>query len=149
MKPLAVRRTDPPTGRAAPLGRDRVRVRSLDLAVGGVECGPASQALGGHDAKDVKGGPNHSRPTNLKPNIYYEAQEFTLGVHRIPGCRGASRADLHLTGTAGQETESFGPGFNARRGPTETSSAPDSAVRAGFSLEEPARGMAEDAACDC
>jgi D-alanine-D-alanine ligase-like ATP-grasp enzyme len=149
MKPLAVLRTDLPAGRAWALGLNYGRIRSRERPLGGGECGPTSQAFRGHDAKDVEGGPNHRRPTNLKPNIYYEAQHLTLGVNRIPGCRGASRADLHPSGTAGEESESFGPGVNARRGPTETSSAPDSAVRAGFSFDEPARGMAEDAACDC
>src|SRR5271163_2906656 len=149
MKPLAVLSRDRPTGPAAPLGRDRVGARSLDRTAGGGECGPASQAFGEYDAKDVNCGPHHNRPANLKPNIYYKAQDFALGAHRVPGCRGASRADRHLSGTAGEESELAGSGVNARPGPTETSSAPDSAARAGFSFDEPAAGMVEDAACDC
>ena len=149
MKPLAVLGTDRPTGRAGALGRDRGPVHSHDRPPGGGECGPASQAFAEYDAKDAKGGQDHNRRGNLKPNIYYKAQDFTLGAHRVPGCRGASRADRHLSGTAGEESELVGSGVNARPGPTEMSSAPDSAARAGFSFDQPVAGMVEDAACDC
>jgi len=149
MKPLAVLRTGQPIGRAAPLRRDPVGSRSHARASGGGECGPASQAFGEYDAKDVNCGPHHNRPANLKPNIYYKAQDFTLGAHRVPGCRGASRADRHLTGTAGEESEPVGPGVEARLGRTETSCAPDWTAHAGFSFVEPGAWMVEDAACDC
>ena len=149
MKPLAVLGTDRPTGRAAPLGRDRGRVNSLGRPPGGGERDHASQAFGEHDAKDAKGGPDHNRPANLKPNIYYKAQDFTRGAYRVPGCRGASRADRHLIGTAGEESEPVASGFNARPGPTETSSAPDRTAHAGSSFDEPVAWMVEDAACDC
>jgi D-alanine-D-alanine ligase-like ATP-grasp enzyme len=149
MKPLAVLGTDRPTGRAGALGRDHGAIHSHGWPPGGGECGPASQAFAEYDAKDAKGGPDHNRRANLKPNIYYKAQDFALGADRVPGCRGASRADRHLSGTTGEESEPAGSGVNARPGPTETSSAPDSAARAGFSFDEPAAGMVEDAACDC
>lgn len=149
MKPLAVLSPDRPTSPAAPLGRDRVRARSLDRTAGGGECGRASQAFGEYDAKDVNGGPHHNRPANLKPNIYYKAQDFTLGAHRVPGCRGASRADRHLCGTAGEESEPVGPGVEARLGRTEISCAPDWTAHAGFSFDGPGAWMVEDAACDC
>jgi D-alanine-D-alanine ligase len=149
MKPFAVLGTDRPTGRAGALGLDRGRIPRHDRRPAGGECSPASQAFGKYDARDAKGGPHHDRPANLKPNIYYKAQDFTLGTHRVPGCRGASRANRHLSGTAGEENEPAGPGVNARPGATETSSAPDSAAHAGFLFDEPARGMAEDKACDC
>ena len=96
MKPLAVLRTDRRTGRAALLGRDHGPVRSLERAAGGDKCGPASQAFREYDAKDVNCGPHHIRRANLKPNIYYKAQDFARGAYRAPGCRGASRADRHL-----------------------------------------------------
>jgi hypothetical protein len=149
MKPLAVLRTGRPTGRAAPLGRDRLRAGSLDRATRGSECGPASQAFGEYDAKDLNCGPHHDRPANLKPNIYYKAQDFTLGAHRAPGCRGASRVDRHLTGTAGEESQPAGRGIDARLGPSETSCAPDWTPCAGFSFDEPGAWRVEDAACDC
>lgn len=149
MKPLAVFRTDRPTGRAAPLGCDNGRAHSLDRPRGSGECDSASQAFGEYDAKDAKGGPHHNRPANLKPNIYYKAQDFTLGAHRVPGCRGASRADRHLTGAAGEESEPVGPGVEARLSRTETSCAPDWTAHAGFSFDEPGAWMVEDAACDC
>ncbi len=149
MKPLAVLRTGQPTGRGAPLRRDPVGSRSRARASGGGECGPASRAFGEYDAKDVNCGPHHNRPANLKPNIYYKAQDFTLGAHRVPGCRGASRADRHLYGTAGEESEPVGPGVEARLGRTETSCAPDWTAHAGFSFDEPGAWMVEDAACDC
>jgi len=149
MKPLAVLRTGQPIGCAAPLRRDPVGPRSHARASGFGECGPASQAFGEYDAKDVNCGPHHNRPANLKPNIYYKAQDFTLGAHRVPGCRGASRADRHLTGTAGEESEPVGPGVEARLGRTETSCAPDWTAHPGFSFVEPGAWMVEDAACDC
>jgi D-alanine-D-alanine ligase len=149
MKPLAVIRTDRPVGRAAAPGFDHGRIRSCDRRLRGGDCGPASQAFGGSDAKDAEAGPDHDRPANLKPNIYYEVQDFTLGIHRIPGRRGASPADCDLSGTAGKDSEPLGPAFNARPGSTETSAAPDIAARASFSFEEPAGRMVEDAACDC
>jgi len=149
MKPLAVLRPDRPTGRAGPLGRDRVRARSLDPAAGRGECGPASQAFGEYDAKDVVCGPHHNRPANLKPNIYYKAQDFTLGAHRAPGCRGAGRADRHPTGTAREEGEAVGHGVDAGQGASETSCALYWTARADFSFDEPVAWMVEDAACDC
>lgn len=96
MKPLAVLATDRLTGRAAPLGLDRVRADSLELARGDRNCGAVSQAFGRYDPKDVDCGPHHTRPANLKPNIYYKAQDFARGAYRAPGCRGGSRADRHL-----------------------------------------------------
>jgi D-alanine-D-alanine ligase len=149
MKLLAVLRADRPAGRAGVNGVDHHRIGWRERPLGGGECGPVSQAFGARDAKDRKGGRHHNRPANLKPNIYYKAQDFTLGIDRIPGCRGASRADRHSNGTAGEGSEPVGPAVNARPGSTETSSAPDSAAHAGFWFDKPARGMAEDAACDC
>jgi D-alanine-D-alanine ligase-like ATP-grasp enzyme len=130
MKPLAALRTERPTGRARALGPDRGRILSHDRPRSGGECGSASQAFAEYDAKDAKGGPHHNRPANLKPNIYYKAQDLMLGAHRVPGCRGASRANRHLSGTAGEESEPVGSGVNARPGP-------------------PVAWVAEDAACDC
>jgi hypothetical protein len=96
MKPLAVLATDRLTGRAAPLGLNRVPAASLDPARGGGNCGAVSQAFAGYDSQDVNCGPHQTRPTNLKPNIYHKAQDFTRGAYRAPGCRGASRADRHF-----------------------------------------------------
>jgi D-alanine-D-alanine ligase-like ATP-grasp enzyme len=149
MKPLTVLGNDRPTGRAGALNRDHRRVHSHGWPPGDGECGPASQAFAEYHAKDPNLGPHHNRGANLKPNIYYKAQDFTLGAHRVPGCRGASRADRHLTGTAGEESEPVGPGIEARLGRTETSCAPDWTAHAGFSFDEPGAWMVEDAACDC
>ncbi len=79
MKPLTVLGADRPSGPAA-LGGDRVRDRLLDPSARGGECGPASQASGEYDAKDVNCGLHHNPSANLKPNIYYKAQDFTLGT---------------------------------------------------------------------
>jgi D-alanine-D-alanine ligase-like ATP-grasp enzyme len=149
MNPLAVLRTDRPIGRATPLGRDRVRAYSLDQAPRSGKCAPASQAFVEYDAKYVNRGSHHDRSANLKPNIYYKAQDFTLGAHRVPGCHGASRADRHLTRTAGQEGKPVGPGTDARLSPTETSCAPEWIAHAGFSFDEPVAWMVEDAGCVC
>jgi hypothetical protein len=76
MKPLAVLKTRRPNGRVASRGRDRVGARSLEQGVDGREFDPASQAFGPCDAKEVNGGPHHDLAGNLKPNIYYKAQDF-------------------------------------------------------------------------
>jgi len=149
MKPFAVIMTDRTVGRGGALSLHLGRIGSCERPLGGGDCGLASQAFGGRDAKDAKAGSDHNRRANLKPNIYYKAQDFTLGIHRIPGCRGASRADCDLSGTAGKDSEPVGSAVSAGPGSTETSSAPGSAARASFSFEESARGMAEDAACYC
>jgi D-alanine-D-alanine ligase len=148
MKPLAVVRTNRLTGRAAPPRPDHRAVRLLDLRSGGGECGSPSRAFGENDAKDDEGGPHHDRSANLKPNIYYKAQDFALGARRVPGCRGGSCADRHLIGAASEESEPVGPGINARPAATQTSSAPGKTAHAGFSIDEPVAWMVEDAACD-
>jgi D-alanine-D-alanine ligase-like ATP-grasp enzyme len=148
MKPLAVVRTNRVTGRAAPPRRDHRAIRLLDLRSGGGECGPPSRAFDENDAKDHEGGPHHDRSANLKPNIYYKAQDFAPGARRVPGCRGGSRVDRHLIGAASEESEPVGPGINARPAATETSSAPDRTANAGFWFYEPVAWMVEDVACD-
>jgi hypothetical protein len=149
MKPLAVIRTHGPTERVGPLCRDRGRIDSLGRPLGGVESAPAPQAFGESDPEDIGGGPNQYPAGNLKPNIYYNAQDFTLG---LPGFRvvvAVSRADRHLNGTAGEESKPAGSGVNAWPGPTETSPAPDRTAHAGFSFDEPVAWTVEDAGCDC
>ena len=149
MKPLAVMDQRPadraggsPRGESRPFGFAKWAFASNTRA-------RASQTFAGNDAKDSRND-SYAIPSRiLKPNIYYKAQDFTLGAHRAPGCRGANRANCHLSGTAGEESEPAGPGVNARPGPTETSSAPDRPAHLGFSFDEPVAGMAEDAACDC
>jgi hypothetical protein len=149
MKPLAVLMTERPIERPRRLSCDRGCPDSDDLPLGGVECNPASQAFDEYHAKDVKGCPHLRRPENLKPNIYYKAQDFTRGADRVPGCRSVSRGDRHLSGTRGEESEPVGPAANAWTRATETSSASDRTAHAGFSFDEPAAWMVEDAACDC
>lgn len=100
MEPLAVLGTDRLNRRAVALDLDR-DILSCDGPPGGGEDRHASPAFGKCDARDAKGGPHHNRPGNLKPNIYYKAQDFALGT-----------------------------------------------VHASFSFDEPARGRAEDEACD-
>jgi hypothetical protein len=149
MKPLAVIRTDGSTERVRRLDRDLGRIDSLGRPIGGVESDPAPQAFGESDPKDMRGGANQYPAGNLKPNIYYNAQDFTLG---LPGFRvvvAVSRADRHPNGTAGEESKPAGSGVNARPGQTETSPAPDRTARAGFSFDEPVAWTVEDAGCDC
>jgi hypothetical protein len=142
MNPLVVLRNDRPTGRAAPLVRDRVRVHSLARAP---SSGPASQAFVGCRANR---GLHRKRPANLKPNIYYKAQDFALGAHWVPGSRDVSRADRHLAGTSGDERVPVGPGIDDRKCPTETLCAPEWTARAGSLFDEPAAWRVEDTACD-
>jgi hypothetical protein len=80
MKALAALRTDRLAGLAAALGCDRRRVRSRGPQPGCGDCGSPSQAFAEYDAKDAKGGSHHNRSANLKPNIYYKAQDFAPGI---------------------------------------------------------------------
>ena len=80
MEPLAVLETGRPTTRVASSRGGHVRARSLRRTVDGRECDPASQAFGEYDAKYVNCRPRHGRPANLKPNIYYKAQDFAWMV---------------------------------------------------------------------
>jgi hypothetical protein len=71
------------------------------------------------------------------------------GPSGFRGGRVASRADRHLSGTAGAESGPVGPGVEVRLGPTEATCASDWTARAGFSFDEPVAWMVEDTACDC
>jgi hypothetical protein len=105
-----------------------------------IACDPASQAFEGIEApKYAKGGPLPMRSATLKPNIYYEAQDFALRAHRAQGRCGMSRGDIRFSGT-GDEDELVGLEVNTEAGMTETSPA---------RLDEPVAWMAEDASCDC
>ena len=111
---------------------------------------PASQAFEGIVAqKYVKRGPLHVASQNLKPNIYYKAQDSTHGAHRVQGRCGVSRADSRFSGATGDEGELVGLEVNTEPGMTETSLAPELAAHAGSSFGEPVAWMAEDASCDC
>jgi len=80
MEPLAVLETGRPTTRVASSRGGHVRACSLGRTVDGRECDPASEGFGGNDAKYVNCGPRHDRSANLKPNIYYKAQDFAWMV---------------------------------------------------------------------
>ena len=134
MKHVAHMRADRRAGRAAPLGQ--------------IMSGPASPAFEGIEPpKYAKDGPLHVGLENLKPIIYYKAQDSTPGAHRAQGRCGASRADIRLSGATGDEGEFVG--LNTEPGMTETSLAPEMAADAGSSFGEPGAFMAEDASCDC
>jgi hypothetical protein len=79
MKHVADMRADRLAERAAPLGQ--------------INSDPASQAFEGIDApKYAKGGTLHVGAENLKPNIYYKAQDSTLRAHQAQGrCGGEPR----------------------------------------------------------
>jgi D-alanine-D-alanine ligase-like ATP-grasp enzyme len=92
MKRVAGMRADQQAERAAPLGQ--------------IKSDPASQAFEGIEAsKYAKGRPLHVASENLKPNIYYKAQDSTLGAHRAQGQCGVSRADIRFSGATGDEGE--------------------------------------------
>jgi D-alanine-D-alanine ligase len=134
MKHVADMTADQQAERATPLGH--------------VISDPASQAFEGIDpAKYTKGAPLHVGSENLKPNIYYKAQDSTLRAHRVQGRCRVSRADLRLSEATGNEGEPVG--LNTEPGMTETSLAPEMAADAGSSFGEPVAWMAEDASCDC
>jgi D-alanine-D-alanine ligase-like ATP-grasp enzyme len=108
---------------------------------------PASQAFEGIDApKYAKGGPLHVASENLKPNIYYKAQDSTLGADRVQGRCGVSRADIRLSEATDDESELVG--LNSEPAMTKTPLAPATALDAGFSFGEPVAWMAGDASCD-
>ena len=93
MKHVADRRADRRAERAATLGQ--------------INAEPASQAFERIEApRYAKGCPLHVASGNLKPNIYYKAQDSTLRVHRAQGLCGVSRADFRFSGATGDEANS-------------------------------------------
>jgi D-alanine-D-alanine ligase len=120
----------------------------LKRPLGQVEFDPASAAFDGHDASYDECRSRPAPSANLKPNIYYKAQDFTLGIHRAPGHRAESRVDFRFGETAGDEGEPAGLKVSAQPGLTELALAPEMAAHAGFSFGESAARMVEDAACD-
>ena len=136
MKRVADMRADQQAERAAPLGL--------------INSDPASQAFEGIEApKYAKGRPLHVASENLKPNIYYKAQDSTLRAHRAQGRCGVSRADIRSSGATGDEGELVGLEVDTEPGMTETSLAPEMAAHAGSPLDEPVAWMTEDGPCDC
>ena len=126
------------------------RANSLIRPLGQINSDPASQAFEGIEApKYAKGGPLHVASENLKPNIYYKAQDSTLRAHQAQGRCGVSRADFRFSGATGDEGELVGLEVNTEPGMTETSLAPEMGAHAGSSFDEPVAWMAEDASCDC
>jgi D-alanine-D-alanine ligase len=114
---------------------------------GRVEFDAASRGFQGYDANYAKGGPHRFLSGNLKPNIYYKAQDFALWAHGARGRRGLSRADFQVTDAAGDEVELVGLEVNIEPGMTEMSFAPEIAVYGGFSFDEPIGWAVEDASC--
>ncbi len=136
MKHVADMRADRQAERAAPLGQ--------------INSDSASQAFEGLDApKFAKGGLLHVASENLKPIIYYKAQDSTLGAHRAQDRCGVSRAGFRFKGATGDEGELVGLEVNAQPSMTGTSLARDMAAHAGSLFGEPVAWMAEDASCDC
>src|SRR5277367_3686660 len=134
MKHGAVVRADWRAGRVAPPGSD-CGSAAPDRPFCPIEIVVASGAFGGYDANYAKYGPHHIPTENLKPNIYYKAQDFTLRVHQALGRRGVRRADFHFAEAAGDEGELVGLEVNTGPGMTETSLAPYMAVHAGLSFD--------------
>ncbi len=150
MKRVAVMGAEWRAERAAPRGSHCGGADWLERRLGQINSDPASQAFEGIEApKYAKGGPLHVVSENLKPNIYYKAQDFTLRAHRAQSRCGVSRADFRFSGATGDEGELVGLEVNTEPGMTETSLAPEMAAHAGSSFDEPVAWMAEDASCDC
>jgi hypothetical protein len=107
----------------------------------GAECERASAAFSRYDAKYAAGGAPLLRSENLKPNIYYKAQELSLRPDRAPGRRAAGRVGFHLYGTAGDEDKFGRLSVNGQHGVTE--------ARARVSFDGCGAKLAEDASCEC
>jgi hypothetical protein len=129
MKPIAVLGADSTIERETPVSPDcRRAVCSeaprviADRPLGRAEFDRASEAFDQHDAKYPEGCSTPILSKNLKPNIYYKAQDFTLGASRAPRRSDASRA--------------------------ETSAAREMAARRGFLFDAGVIGEVEGASCD-
>jgi len=146
MKHVAVMGADWRAKCAALLGSDCGGADWLERPLGQIKCHLASEAFEGAYAK---GGPIHIASENLKPNIYYKAQDFTLRAYWAQGRCAVSRADFHFKGATGDEGELVGLDVNTEPGMTETSLAPEMASHAGSTFDEPVAWMAEDASCGC
>jgi hypothetical protein len=117
MKPIAVLGADSTIDGEPPRGSVVV-----DRPLGRAEFDRASEAFDQYDAKYPEGCSSPILSGNLKPNIYYKAQDFTLGASRAPRRRNASRA--------------------------QTSRAPGMAARRGCPFDEGVIGEVEGASCD-
>jgi D-alanine-D-alanine ligase len=146
MKHVAVMRAGWLAERAALLGSDCGGADWLEGPLGQIKCDLAPEAFEGAYAK---GGPLHIASENLKPNIYYKAQDSTLRAYWAQARCAVSRADFHFKGATGDEGELVGLDVNTEPGMTETSPAPEMAAHAGSSFDEPVAWMAEDASCGC
>jgi D-alanine-D-alanine ligase len=146
MKHVAVMRAGWLAERAALLGSDCGGADPLEGPLGQIKCDRASEAF---ERAYAKVGPLHIASENLKPNIYYKAQDSALRAYWAQGRCAVSRADFHFKGATGDEGELVGLDVNTERGMTETSPAPEMAAHAGSSFDEPVAWMAEDASCGC
>jgi D-alanine-D-alanine ligase len=144
MKHDAILRAEWGAGAAPPPGSDCGSADSRDRPLGPIGIDRASEAFEGYDANYAKAGLRHIPSHSLKPNIYYEAQDFARGVR---GRRGLSRAAFRFTQATGDEGEIVGLEVDAEAGMTEMSPAPEIAAHTGSSFEPHGRA-AEGASCD-
>jgi D-alanine-D-alanine ligase len=85
-----------------------------------------------YEAKYTKGMTELICPARLSEERSRAAQEIALQVHRVIGCHGISRVDMHV----GEDGQIWVHEINSVPGMTETSDVPAEAAAAGISYEE-------------
>lgn len=87
----------------------------------------------------------HELPAKIPTKIRKEAMEISEKIHKLLGCRGATRADFRYNNTT---EELFLLEFNTQSGMTPLSLLPEQANYVGISFEELVDRLINEACCD-
>ena len=119
---------------------------SDEKAFGVVEIVPTS---GFYDFtnKYAQGGADHIIPARIPQNVYEEAMQQALLLHKELGCRGVSRSDFRYDNTSGKDRLVFLE-INTNPGMTPVSLVPELAKHQGMSYKDLVVWLVERAKCD-
>ena len=86
-------------------------------------------------------------PPPIYPEAYEKVLEMAATMHRLLGCRGATRSDFRYDHTAGEPGKLYYLETNTQPGFTPTSLVPKIAAYVGWSYEEVIQWILEDGLC--
>lgn len=118
-----------------------------DRALGVTEIRPV-EGFYDYAAKYTDGRAQHLVPAPLPPEIYDEAERFSVLAHTVLGCRGVSRADLRYDDTESDPGLVYLLEINTQPGMTPLSLVPELARHAEIDFTQLVSWMVENAACD-
>ncbi len=98
-----------------------------------------------YEAKYTPGMTRFILPADLPPEVYRQAQEIAVQVHRTIGCRGVSRVDAMVQ----PDGKIFVIEINTLPGMTATSDLPAEAREAGLGFDDVVRRILDSALEDC